>query len=101
MGDLTTCPLREDPCWLWGTVQPKVQRIIDTSASVVLPTVRRSARHCSQDGCLPCKIKRGMVRASFVDNEKAAANDRCRTQPGCVVELGGAAAVFHSREQKT
>jgi hypothetical protein len=44
MGDLTTCPLREDPCWLWGTVQPKVQRIIDTRASVVLPTVRRSAR---------------------------------------------------------
>ena len=44
MGDLTTCPLREDPCWLWGTVQPKVQRIIDTSASVVLPTVQRSAR---------------------------------------------------------
>jgi hypothetical protein len=44
---------------------------------------------------------RGMARASFVNNQRAAANDRCRSQSGCVVELGGAAAVFHSREQKT
>ena len=36
----------------------------------------------------------------FTDNQKAGVNGRRRSQSSCVVKLGGAAAVFHSRGQK-
>jgi len=37
---------------------------------------------------------------SFTDNQKTGVNGRRRSQSSCVVKLGGAAAVFHSRGQK-
>jgi hypothetical protein len=38
--------------------------------------------------------------ASFADSGKTGVNGRRRSQSGCIVKLGGAAVVFHSRGQK-